>query len=151
MSIRSVSRKQEIEELLENVHMVGRQLRPLGADPLTYSQAIVMRVVERNPGIGIKQMASLLHTSSSAVTQLVDGLARKGYLIREGSEDDRRALRLRLSEPSLKRLARSRKTLVNRLSAIFDVLSDEEFEQYCSLNRKLASGKPRDDDGVDSR
>ena len=108
------------------------------SNQITFSQLVVLRIASQYDGIGIKEIAAKLSITSSAVTQLVDGLAKKGYLKREGSPEDRRALKIGLSDQGKEKINALRIKSLEKLSSIFDVFDDEELAKYCELNKKIA-------------
>jgi len=138
------NRKKLIEELLESVHTIKHNF-VLDSHSfsdnaqVTYSQWIVLRVVRQYGGIGIKEIASKLGITSSAATQLVDGLAKRGYLKREESPEDRRALKISLSDKGQEKISGMKTRSLERLSSIFDVFDDVELAKYCELNKKIVN------------
>ena len=72
---------------------------------LREAQIELLRVVEEAPGIGVAAAAKVLRLAANSVSTLVNQLADEGLLLRETDEDDRRAIRLRLTEAAANRLA----------------------------------------------
>ena len=134
-----LDRKEQIGELLANLNAVRRMVMRyrdsyLQQRNLTYSQLWVLHVVKEHDGIGVKEIADLLGITSSAVTQLVDTLVKRGYLSRERSPEDRRALKVRLSDQGKKQVDVLQ---MKNLEKLFDVFDDEELLKYCELNKKI--------------
>jgi DNA-binding MarR family transcriptional regulator len=138
-----LDRKSKIVDLMQKFHAIRHKLltgtQLLSAkNQIPTSQWIVLHTVYHNEGIGIKELSNMLGISSSAATQLVDSLVKGGHLVREVSAEDRRALKISLSGKT-KRLMEAGKTKAfGKMYAIFDVLSDEEFQIYCDLSNKVA-------------
>lgn len=131
--------------MIENMHAIRRKLASEGgyfpgteAKHITPSQWYVLLMVERNENIGVKEIADMTGTTSSAITQLISGLVKKGYLIRKEKPEDRRALRIVLSDKSKTQLHSMKKQGFKKLIAFFDILSDNELTVYCNLNKKIA-------------
>ncbi len=61
--------------------------KPFGLSP---SHAYVLRVVLKQPGISMKQIAEELELAPSTVTRFVDSLINNDFLIRIADEDDKR-------------------------------------------------------------
>ena len=61
--------------------------KPLGLSP---SHAYVLRVVLKQPGISMKQIAEELELAPSTVTRFVDSLINNDFLKRIADEDDKR-------------------------------------------------------------
>jgi DNA-binding MarR family transcriptional regulator len=101
------------EELMGNTlalrRLVRRQLRPRTPGPeLRGAQLELLRVVKREPGIGVAAAARELYLAGNSVSTLVNQLADLGMLVREPDPHDRRAIRLRLTEAATQRLDRWR-------------------------------------------
>jgi len=134
-----LDRKEQIRELLANLRAVRRVVMRyrdsyLQQRNLTYSQMWVLHVVKEHDGIKVKEIADLLGITGSAATQLADALVKKGYLSRERSPGDRRALEIRLSDQGKKQVGVPQ---MKNLEKLFDVFDDEELLQYCELNKKI--------------
>jgi DNA-binding MarR family transcriptional regulator len=109
-----------------------------GAKNITTSQWHVLLMVEKNKDISVKKIASLIGITSSAVTQLINELVKKDYIIRKGKPEDRRSLSIALSNKSKEQIHAIKRQGLNKLIALFDILSDNELKTYCDLNKKIA-------------
>ncbi len=92
---------------------VRRRLRrsaraKVGGEPLTGSQVEVLRLVETQPGVGVRDAAAALHLAPNTVSTLVGGLVATGLLDRRPDPDDRRATQLHLTPAATTRLRRWR-------------------------------------------
>ena len=128
-----------IKNIFENLYTIRQRIASdmnltLNEIPLTYSQWQVLNHVVKNKRISIKDLAGLLDITSSAATQIVDGLVNKGLLTRKRSIKDRRVLEITLSKKSIMHMKKSMKTIF----PIFDVLNDQELNAYCYMTAKLA-------------
>jgi DNA-binding MarR family transcriptional regulator len=81
----------------------------------------------------------LLNITSSATTQIVDGLVNKELLVRKRNPDDRRTLKIELSEKSKNQFDLIKNKSFKTLSSLFDVLDNDELLKYCELSDKIAS------------
>ena len=138
------NRRKSIERILENIHTIKHEIASeihlFSPDiQITHSQWLVLHLVKRNVTINIKDLANLLDTTSSAVTQIVDGLVNKGLLLRKRNSDDRRTLKIELSEKFKNQFESIKNKSFKTLSLIFSVLDDDELLKYCELNDKIAS------------
>src|SRR5437867_516694 len=64
---------------------------------LTYAQAQVLFYVQRHPGCPLSAVARAYAVTRPAISQVVDRLAEKRFLVRQEDPRDRRAARLRLT------------------------------------------------------
>lgn len=136
-----INRKKIIEELWQNMHAMRHKLM-VGYTAqkeisITPSQGFVLRFVAENNSANVKAITQVLHITSSAATQLVDGLVDNGYLVRRGNPDDRRVIALLLTEKAKKLFKEFQKQGFQKMTKLFNALTDEELSQYAFLNKKL--------------
>jgi DNA-binding MarR family transcriptional regulator len=128
-----------VTELFSVVGRFRRQLRRstgrgFDAAGLTESQAEMLRLVGRRPGISVREAATELGLVANTASTLVSKLASEGLLIRSVDADDRRVGRLRLIDPAQRIADESRAARRTALSAVLDELDPE---QISSLTRGL--------------
>jgi len=100
---------------------------------------MVITFIHRRDNTNIKEIADNLNVTSSAATQLVDGLVKNGYLKRLSDENDRRAIKLILTEKTKKQAAEIKTKFRQKFASMFEVLNDKELAEYYKLNRKIIS------------
>jgi DNA-binding MarR family transcriptional regulator len=96
-------------EIVATVGRFRRQARRAGGAPrigtgLPESQAELLRLVGRQPGISVRRAADELGLAANTASTLVSRLSNDGLLVRSVDPDDRRVGRLRLTE-SAQRIA----------------------------------------------
>jgi len=138
-------RKQKVEEMLAGFHSLRRTmvLKSAGSATkprVTPSQWGVLMLVGQGGTSTVKDVAKALRITSSAATQLVDGLVASGYLVRKTSLQDRRAVTLTLSKKSKSQVEKMKKHALRKFLKVFEVLNDTEFDQYIALNKKIVQG-----------
>jgi DNA-binding MarR family transcriptional regulator len=106
---------------------------------ITPAQWHILFLVKEHDGISSKDVAKSQNISSSAATQLIDGLVSKDFLIREYDQDDRRLLKIHLSKTTKKFVDDMRIQSHARLNTIFECLSDDELQDYLVLNGKIVN------------
>ncbi|UKD56156.1 MarR family transcriptional regulator [Amycolatopsis sp. FU40] len=107
--------------------VVRRRVRAeLPGPHLPGSQVELLRVVHRNPGIGVAAAARELSLAGNSVSTLVNVLTEAGLLRREVDPADRRAARLQLTDAARDRMAAWRRTRIGLVSAALTRLSDED-------------------------
>ncbi len=136
------TREQKVTELMENFQSLRRTMvfRPSGLDKMpriTPSQWGVLMMIEASRESTVKDVAETLCITSSAATQLVDGLVVSGYLVRTTSAEDRRSIKLTLSKQTKTQVDKMKKQGIQKFLTLFEVLSNKEFDQYISLNKKI--------------
>lgn len=138
-----IDRNKLIQEVLQDIrilrhscaaHFIGKE------SSVTPSQGLVLNFVERHADSSVKNIAEALKVSSSAVTQLIDGLVLNEMLVRIQSSEDRRAIKLSLSNKAKKILKHYRENGLEKSIIIFRGLTDSELKQYAELNKKIIKG-----------
>ncbi|WP_123023997.1 MarR family winged helix-turn-helix transcriptional regulator [Mycolicibacterium stellerae] len=139
-------------ELFDVVGRFRRQLRRstrrgFDATGLTQSQAELLRLVGRQPGISVRQAAAELGLVPNTASTLVSKLAADGLLIRSVDADDRRVGRLRLTRPAQRIADESRAARRAALGVVVDELDAEQAEHLrqglrvlADMTRKLQEG-----------
>lgn len=136
------NRKQSIEEFLESMNSFKRNMEFRGIDSpssprITPSQwGVIMLIVQRSE-VSVKDVSQALHISSSAATQLVDGLVESGYVTRKEYAKDRRKVVLTLSKKTKTQVEKMKGRMVEKFLTMFELLTDKEFEQFFTLNKKI--------------
>lgn len=136
------SRKEKVEAFLTDLHSFKRMMtfKMAGAAStprVTPSQWGVLMCIEERGESTVKEVAKALGITSSAATQLVDGLVASGYVAREIKEEDRRAVALTLSKKTKTQVDKMKKQGIQKFLKLFEALSDKEFDQYLALNSKI--------------
>lgn len=136
------TRTQLIEGILHGLHALRNQIKAKAVHlghhhGIAHSQWFVLKILEHSGERSVKDIAETLGISSSAATQLVEGLVRRGYVTRREDPKDRRSVRLTLSPKGKKHLAATNDQRVTEMAGIFDALTDRELEEYLRLHGKI--------------
>lgn len=114
-------------------HPVGTGTSPR----ITPSQWGVLMVIEARGDCTVKDVAETLSITSSAATQLVDGLVTSGYVMRDEYAEDRRRVTLALSPKTRTQVEKMKKQFSTQCLVMFEALDDEEFDQFMLLYNKI--------------
>jgi DNA-binding MarR family transcriptional regulator len=137
-----------LDRILELTVLVGRDLADgLERRGLTEARAHLLWELRARGPATQRALASALHVTPRAITALVDGLAATGFVTREPSPADRRAVLVTLTElgrAAAQELADSHRELARRLfaglpAAEFDVF-DAGLSHVVSGFRALLAG-----------
>ncbi len=139
------NREQKIKELMESIQLLKHNITfKTGGyakiPRVTASQWGVLMMIEEHSGGTVKDVAKALGVSSSAATQLIDGLVANGYVVRDEDTEDRRKVILKLSKKTKKQVERMKIERTKNLLKLFKVLSDKELDQFILLNKKIIKG-----------
>ena len=100
---------------------------------LTYAQAQALFYVQRHPGCPVSSVARAYAVTLPAISQVVDRLAEKRFLVRQEDPRDRRAARLRLTREGDSLARELEDAQVSGLEAVLARLSADD-------RRKLLAG-----------
>ncbi len=137
-----MERKKTIEEIMASFQVMKNkfQMKALQTSDdsnVTHSQWFVLGIVEQNTNVGIKEISKILGISSSAATQLVDGLVENKYVERKEDPDDRRALHITITTEGQKYILEKRKEHMEKTTKLFSVLNDQELEEFLRIHKKI--------------
>src|ERR1700743_2975195 len=104
---------------------------------LTPTQAGVLRVLARQPGMNQRDLAGRLGAVQSRVVVLIDGLEGAGLVTRERSTTDRRNYALQLTDAGRATLGRLRTIAEDHEADITDGLTDDQRDTLAELLTQL--------------
>jgi DNA-binding MarR family transcriptional regulator len=139
-------------DLFATVGRFRRQVRRSGAPGigtgLPESQAELLRLVGRRPGISVRQAATELGLAANTASTLVSRLSADGLLVRTVDPDDRRVGRLRLTESAQVVADESRAARRAALTSVLERLDDTQLdsltkglEVVSEMTRMLQEGR----------
>ncbi|WP_341719242.1 MarR family transcriptional regulator [Micromonospora sp. FIMYZ51] len=134
----------ELSTALGDLHRVLRRTasQRAGRVALPDAQAEVLRLVQRQPGISVREAAERLGTAANTVSTLVGELTTAGLLSRERDPADRRTVRLGLTEAARERIAaygRHRRDLLATALAELDAADRERLLAAVPALSRLAA------------
>jgi len=98
---------------------------------------LLFSIAHQKDGISVKELAEEASVTPGAITQFVDTLVERGLVMREGDLNDRRVVRLKLTELAKSQFEKFRKDHLATFSRIFEVLSDDEIKQLIAIMSKI--------------
>jgi DNA-binding MarR family transcriptional regulator len=121
-------------ELLAGVGRFRRQARRSSGAPgigtgLPESQAELLRLVGRQPGISVRHAADELGLAPNTASTLVSRLSTDGLLLRSVDPDDRRVGRLRLTASAQRMADETRAARRATLGAILERLDADQIDK----------------------
>ena len=140
-----INRKPKIKELLDDMipmqkNMNFRGLNITNMPRITPAQMGVIMFIDKHNSASVKDIATALCTTSSAITQLVNELVDNGYLNRETRLEDHRVVTLTISKKIKGQLKIIKERVIESFIKKFEVLTDREFNQYIALQNKIIKG-----------
>ena len=102
-----------------------------------HAQMGVLFMVAINGPMSIKEISKRFGMTSSAATQLVNGLVKGGLLTREEDKDDRRKICVILTAKGKKIIEKAKEYRMKRMIEMFEPLSDTELGQLQKILTKI--------------
>jgi DNA-binding MarR family transcriptional regulator len=137
------TREDLLQTLIQQMMSVMRHVRhspPPDAPVMSPPQAnLLFAIAHKKEGISVKALAEGASVTPGAITQFVDALVEKGLVMREGDPDDRRVVRLKITQLAENQFKKFRKAHLESFRRLFEVLSDDEIKQLIALISKINS------------
>jgi DNA-binding MarR family transcriptional regulator len=107
---------------------------------LTPTKFGTLLIIEANPGIKQKDLASALQIDRSTAVPLIDGLEKQGYVARIRLDNDRRTNALHLTKQGVGFLKKTKPLVLAHENRLLARLTNNEQAQLFKLLDKVASG-----------
>ena len=115
---------------------------------LNKSQAGILFTLHQSDSMSQKELARVLRQTPPSVTNAIQKMEQKGYILRKSDEKDQRMLRLHLTEKSQKYLSQVKQTFRQMEAELFEGISKEEKEELRKiLLRMLRNVEKNKDNG----
>lgn len=142
-----MKREETLAKIFEDIGKMRRVLMSAHAahqkeSMPTHAQMGVLMMLEQEDHQSVKALAEHSCMSSSAVTQLVDGLVDSKLLIRKEDKEDRRKISVALTAQGKKKIQSAKKARYDKLKKLFQTLNDQELLQLESLLSKTIHHLP---------
>jgi DNA-binding MarR family transcriptional regulator len=108
---------------------------PKGMPP--HGQLGLLFMVSHKGAQTIKELSGCFGMTSSAATQLVNGLVTSGLLTRQEDKSDRRVSRVVLTAKGNKVLAQAKQYRMKKMTEMFAPLNEKELAQLLKLQTKI--------------
>jgi DNA-binding MarR family transcriptional regulator len=109
------------------------------SEGLTLSQYGLIEPLLQAEGIGVQELAAQAGVAAPTATRVLDTLERRGFVVRNRSERDRRAVQVVLTPIGRRALSERHEWLRMREQALFGLLSVRERALAPRLLRRLAA------------
>lgn len=94
---------------------------------------IKKNVLPDSPGIKVSDISSALHVAAPTITQLVNSLETNGYVERAMDKEDRRAVRVRLTEKGERAMKKASEAFSESFNGLVEYLGEEKSSQLADL------------------
>jgi DNA-binding MarR family transcriptional regulator len=137
-----MDREQRIQSIIENLAKCQRPALSAvrKASGLSHAQLGMLYLLFYHKQASVKETADYLGVTKSAVTQLADPLADKGFVVRQNDQEDRRIVRMSLTAAGAQELKKLAKHKFDGIRSAIDSLDDREIERLQALLQKATLG-----------
>ncbi len=111
-----------------------------GVKCVSFAQLHLLKVIEKNPLITVKEVAKLSHITTAAISQTINNLIEEKYISKQQSKDDRRVYFLQITGKGIDILEENRNFRKDMLNKILSPLDDVEFGNLVSIFTKIKEG-----------
>ena len=120
--------------------VAARLQRDLAGKHLTTSQFGVIEALLHLGPLCQGELAGKLLRSGASMTSVVEGLEKRGLVVRQRTEEDKRFVRVALTGKGRRLIQEIFPAHAETVTRLFSVLTEEEQEQLRRLCRKLGIG-----------
>ncbi len=92
-----------------------------------------------SPGIKVSELSALMDVTTPTVTQWVNGLEKKGYVVRNADKEDRRVVRIKLSLKGENILKKAFDDFFATFNGLVEYLGEEKSNQLADLLEQVAN------------
>ena len=118
-------------------------------DDLSLALVMMLQVLERRPGLSIKELASHINRSQSRTSRLLARLVDRGLAERVEDPADRRQRRVRISDAGAAYVSRLDEIRVEAQMRLWNHLTEEEREALLNFWELIAKAARRINDDTD--
>ena len=137
MNIRKFS--QEISDIIPTIfiYFVKSQKNKLTSGELTFPQIVILDYLFKKGICKMSDLSMVLGVTGAGATGLVDRLIKLGMVNRFRSDDDRRVVKVILTQKGIKSLKKIQSQRLRTIAELFSDLNYEERKQYLHILKKL--------------
>ncbi|MHA6484083.1 MarR family winged helix-turn-helix transcriptional regulator [Paenibacillus sp. strain BS8-2] len=111
---------------------------------VTSTQMFMLHYIQKSGSCRLTKLADKLDVKPSAVTAMIERLAKSGYVTRESDESDRRAIMVRLTALGEEVILHSHACRKEIVAKYMESLTPEEVEMVTILMEKLVAAASPD-------
>ncbi|MBA3678650.1 MarR family transcriptional regulator [Candidatus Saccharibacteria bacterium] len=138
----NTKRKLLLQDYIESFHpfvrLIGSSVLCPSKQPyIPKSQLLLLYMLYKQKQMTIKEIAQVMHSSSSAATQLVEHIVESGLAERVETGTDRRQVHVQLTADGMRQTIEYKESVLVRLADVFAHTSDESLEQIVRFQQSI--------------
>ena len=117
-------------------HFIASRLKQADV-PLTPEQFMLIDLLWNHGEMSQQQLADLMKKDKNSVTQLIDAIERKGFVVRQQNAQDRRSNTIVLTEKAMGLRDEAKQKGITILDEMLEGISEEELHSFLATLQKL--------------
>ncbi|MCC6643641.1 MarR family transcriptional regulator [Candidatus Peregrinibacteria bacterium] len=140
-----MSREKLLADIFDQIALMRKKVfmshmhKPHTANMPTRAQMGVLFFLSHDQNSGVKEMGKCMGMSTSAATQLVNGLVEQGYVSRKPDLKDRRKVALVITAKARKIIQKMNVSRVKALGEMFEPLNSAELKVLNKILQKIVN------------
>jgi DNA-binding MarR family transcriptional regulator len=126
-----------IRRIMSIMKYVGHDFIKSQPDLTPPQVRLLISIGRKSEGASVSELAELNQVTPGAITQFVNALVEKNLVSREGDPNDRRIVKLKLTEMARNQFEKLKKEHLASVNRIFEPLSKEELQQLIDILMKI--------------
>jgi len=136
------NREEQVKNFFEEIAKLQRLIFSrkdafLTKHKLSRPQMVVMYFLSEGGSKSIKDIAEIMNISSSAATQMIEGLVRNGFLERVVHPTDRRSVQISISKVGKKKFDEFKIQMLRQMQNLLATLTDAEIDLLMKIPEKI--------------
>lgn len=129
------------EEIFSFLFLVHRKMsKPLEEhfkDTFTSLQFNALCALRASGSMTMTELAHMMHTPKQQMTKVIDRLVEEGHIVRSMDTDDRRCIRISISDNTAKYISQRRKQFISAFKEDFQDLDREDYDEFFQAVRAI--------------
>ena len=141
------NREELIQALIERMNAVLRMVRMYHKPPPLSppNMHLLFMIAMSDKGKSVKELAELSGVTPGAISQLITNLVERGMVVREDDPNDRRVVRLRLTELAREKMNIMKKDYFGSAKKVLETLHNDELRQLVDIFSKIEAFQEKDE------
>ncbi|MBO0477746.1 MarR family transcriptional regulator [Vagococcus sp. DIV0080] len=133
--------QQLIKDILLSLRELRKETHTLleeqsGKYYISITHLFILDTIRNTPKISLQQLAKRVNLSPSSTSEAVEKMVKLGYVSREQSETNRRAIELMLTELGLETLKETYENWIQDFS-LFDAIGEEKLTSFYNTQQEM--------------
>lgn len=147
-----MNNKSDIEQLFATMMQLGKLMSQQTHESheehtATMLQLIALQFLKELPNGTVSDLVNFLQLSKSSTTQLVERLVKAGFVSRIQDKEDRRIVRLNITESGEKKFEALKRNKMGKMQKIFSKLPAQDLRELIRIHVQLIEILKKEENG----